>query len=633
MGQGLGQRPRDDGARALHAAAPRRDAAAVRARRDERRGHGRPPRALPDRPGGAARVDRDAAARVRPGRRTSTTRTPTAINVLAGTRDGERARRASASATRPRGSRTSGPASRSPSRSARRCAPTPALKLVVLAKHGLVVWGDTAEEAYRRTIEVINRAADFVNARDGGRRRGSAARPTARRSTTTSARRCCARCCRRCAARCRASAPKVLVVDTSPRVLEFVSLARRAGADRRRRRVPGPPRPHQARAAVDPVRPGDRGRGDAARADPRARGGVPRRLPRLRRAPRRRDDRARRPGRARRADPARRPRRRRADAEERAAVARPLPPRDRGDGRRARARRLHVARRGRELRRRVLAARALQALARAAAGRAAGHGRARHRRGGRHRPRGRRRARRRRARASSRSTSTATARTTRSPSSATRARPSRGDVTSEDSVRRRRSRAAVDAFGGVDIVVSNAGRRVERGDRGDDARRVAAQPRDPRHRLLPRRARGVRRPARARAAAARSCSSRRRTRSSPARTRPPTRRRRRPSCTSRAAWPRRAARPGSASNTVNPDAVLQGSRIWDSSWREERAAAYGIDPDELEEHYRQRTTLGVNILPEDIAEAVLHFASPRRSGKSTGNVLNVDGGVPAAYPR
>jgi rhamnulose-1-phosphate aldolase/alcohol dehydrogenase len=86
-------------------------------------------------------------------------------------------------------------------------------------------------------------------------------------------------------------------------------------------------------------------------------------------------------------------------------------------------------------------------------------------------------------------------------------------------------------------------------------------------------------------------------------------------------------------NTVNPDAVLQGSRIWDSSWREERAAAYGIDPDELEEYYRKRTTLGVNILPEDIAEAVLHFASDLRSGKSTGNVLNVDGGVPAAYPR
>ena len=86
-------------------------------------------------------------------------------------------------------------------------------------------------------------------------------------------------------------------------------------------------------------------------------------------------------------------------------------------------------------------------------------------------------------------------------------------------------------------------------------------------------------------------------------------------------------------NTVNPDAVLQGSRIWDSSWREERASAYGIEPDELEEYYRKRTTLGVNILPEDIAEAVLHFASEQRSGKTTGNVLNVDGGVPAAYPR
>jgi NAD(P)-dependent dehydrogenase (short-subunit alcohol dehydrogenase family) len=86
-------------------------------------------------------------------------------------------------------------------------------------------------------------------------------------------------------------------------------------------------------------------------------------------------------------------------------------------------------------------------------------------------------------------------------------------------------------------------------------------------------------------------------------------------------------------NTVNPDAILRGSRIWDSSWREERAAAYGIEPDELEEHYRQRTTLGVNVFPEDVAASVLHFASDQRSGKSTGNVLNVDGGVAAAYSR
>src|SRR5918992_2240721 len=86
-------------------------------------------------------------------------------------------------------------------------------------------------------------------------------------------------------------------------------------------------------------------------------------------------------------------------------------------------------------------------------------------------------------------------------------------------------------------------------------------------------------------------------------------------------------------NTVNPDAVLQGSRIWDSSWREERAAAYGIEPEELEDYYRKRNVLRVNVLPENIAGAILHFASEARSGKSTGNVLNVDGGVSAAYPR
>ena len=92
---------------------------------------------------------------------------------------------------------------------------------------------------------------------------------------------------------------------------------------------------------------------------------------------------------------------------------------------------------------------------------------------------------------------------------------------------------------------------------------------------------------------------------------------------------------GIRANTVNPDAVLSGSRIWgpDSTWRKERADAYGIEPDELEEHYRNRNTLKVNIEPDDIAQAVLHFASEARSGKSTGNLLNVDGGVPAAYAR
>ncbi len=86
-------------------------------------------------------------------------------------------------------------------------------------------------------------------------------------------------------------------------------------------------------------------------------------------------------------------------------------------------------------------------------------------------------------------------------------------------------------------------------------------------------------------------------------------------------------------NIVNPDAVIEGSRIWNSSWREERAAAYNIEPAELAAYYRDRTTLRVNVLPEDVAQAVLHFASPGRAGKTTGNILNVDGGIRAGYPR
>lgn len=85
-------------------------------------------------------------------------------------------------------------------------------------------------------------------------------------------------------------------------------------------------------------------------------------------------------------------------------------------------------------------------------------------------------------------------------------------------------------------------------------------------------------------------------------------------------------------NTVCPDAVLQGSSIWSGSWRKERAQAYGISPNQLEEFYRKRTLLGESILPEDIAEAALFFATDR-SLKTTGGVLTVDGGVAAAFVR
>jgi rhamnulose-1-phosphate aldolase/alcohol dehydrogenase len=85
-------------------------------------------------------------------------------------------------------------------------------------------------------------------------------------------------------------------------------------------------------------------------------------------------------------------------------------------------------------------------------------------------------------------------------------------------------------------------------------------------------------------------------------------------------------------NTVLPDAVLQGSAIWNSNWRNDRAAAYGIEPDQLEEYYRKRTTLLVNVYPQDIAEAIAFFASSK-SEKTTGCMLTVDGGVPAAFTR
>ncbi|EXX90933.1 hypothetical protein BG53_12565, partial [Paenibacillus darwinianus] len=85
-------------------------------------------------------------------------------------------------------------------------------------------------------------------------------------------------------------------------------------------------------------------------------------------------------------------------------------------------------------------------------------------------------------------------------------------------------------------------------------------------------------------------------------------------------------------NTVLPDAILQGSAIWNGAWRNERAAAYGIEPDQLEEYYRKRTTLLVNIYPADIAEGIAFFASSKAE-KTTGCMLTIDGGVPAAFTR
>jgi rhamnulose-1-phosphate aldolase/alcohol dehydrogenase len=86
-------------------------------------------------------------------------------------------------------------------------------------------------------------------------------------------------------------------------------------------------------------------------------------------------------------------------------------------------------------------------------------------------------------------------------------------------------------------------------------------------------------------------------------------------------------------NTVNPDAVIKGSRIWDGDWRKERASAHGIDAgEELEVHYRNRSLLKRDVLPSDIANAVYFFASDQ-SLKSTGNMVNVDAGNAQAFTR
>jgi rhamnulose-1-phosphate aldolase/alcohol dehydrogenase len=85
-------------------------------------------------------------------------------------------------------------------------------------------------------------------------------------------------------------------------------------------------------------------------------------------------------------------------------------------------------------------------------------------------------------------------------------------------------------------------------------------------------------------------------------------------------------------NVINPDAVLRGSKIWTGEWREQRAAAYNMKPDELEEHYRQRSLLKRSVFPEDIAEAAFFLASDA-SAKSTGNIINVDAGNAQSFTR
>lgn len=85
-------------------------------------------------------------------------------------------------------------------------------------------------------------------------------------------------------------------------------------------------------------------------------------------------------------------------------------------------------------------------------------------------------------------------------------------------------------------------------------------------------------------------------------------------------------------NVVNPDAVIAGSNIWAGGWAEGRAKAYGVTVEELPAYYAKRTLLNEIIYPEDIAAACFAFVGGLLN-KSTGNSINVDGGVAAAFVR
>ena len=205
----------------------------------------------------------------------------------------------------------------------------PGLKLVVLAKHGLVVWGDTAEEAYTRRSRSSTRPSTFVNAKT----RQGALRRRARRAPEVDRDALLRDLLPAIRGAVSSERPKVLTVDTSPRVLEFVSLARSADADRQVGAACPDHLVHTKRVPLwVPFDPGRRTRRSGSGSRARRRATATTTAPTSTSTP----TRATVPG-----DPDARVVLIQhvglvgvgADDEERVAVARPLPPRDRGHGR------------------------------------------------------------------------------------------------------------------------------------------------------------------------------------------------------------------------------------------------------------------------------------------------------------
>ena len=89
---------------------------------------------------------------------------------------------------------------------------------------------------------------------------------------------------------------------------------------------------------------------------------------------------------------------------------------------------------------------------------------------------------------------------------------------------------------------------------------------------------------------------------------------------------------GMRANAVNPDAVFDNSKLWAGGVREQRAAAHGVKPEELEDFYAARNILNQRVRSVDVANTIAYLLSPE-SSRTTGSVIAVDGGVAAAFPR